>query len=91
MNLNLNSILDAEKRISSFLDPEMIMLISNAVIKSHFSYGLVIWTFSFGKFNNKYNLQQVSKNTVWWYDNMGSTFQDVLQLSKSVSVHYKNI
>lgn len=64
MSLNLNRILEAEKWISLFLDPEKRKLISNAVIKSHFSYGLVIWTFSFGKFNNKYNLQQVSKNTV---------------------------
>ena len=33
----------------------------------------------------------MSKNSVWWHDNMGSTFQEVLQFSKSIRVHRKNI
>ena len=55
MRLNLNHILEAQKRISSFLDPEKKNIIPNAVIKSHFSYCLVIWTFSFRKFNKLIN------------------------------------
>ena len=41
MNLNLNHKLEVLKLILSFCDPEK-KLISNAVIKSHFSYCLRI-------------------------------------------------
>ena len=61
--------MDAVKPISSFLDPKMRKLISNAVIKSCFSYGLVKWTFSFGKFNKLINITyQKCLKTV--YDDM---------------------
>ena len=66
MNLNLNHKLEAQKRISSFLDPEKIKFISNAFKKSHFSSCLVIWTFSFRKFNKLGNRvhKKISKYSV---------------------------
>ena len=69
MSLNLNHILEVQKQISSFLDPENKKLISNAVINSHLTYGLIIWAFSFQKFNKLRNrIHKKSLNTV--YDDM---------------------
>ena len=69
MSLDLNHILEAQKQILSFLDIEKNTLISNAVIKSHLSYCLVIWTFSFRKFNKLINrIHKQSLSTV--YDDM---------------------
>ena len=66
MSLNLNHILEAQKRISSYLDPEKKKLISNAAIKSNFSYCLVIWTFSLGIFNKMINrIHKKSLSTVY--------------------------
>ena len=66
MSLDLNYILEVQKQITSFLDPEKKILISNAVIKSHFSYCLVIWTFSFRKFNKLINrIHKKSLSTVY--------------------------
>ena len=69
MSLNLNHILDEQKQMSSFLDPEKKKPISNAVIKSHFSYCLAIWIFSFGKFSKLINrIHKKSLSTA--YDDM---------------------
>ena len=35
--------------------------------------------------------KKITKYNVWWYDDAGSTFKEVLQLSKTVSVHHKNM
>ena len=52
--------------MSSFSDPEKKKLISNAVIKSHFSYCLVISTFSFRNFNKVMNgIHRKSLSTVY--------------------------
>ena len=65
MSLNLNHILEAQKWISSYIDPEK-KLISNAVMKYNFSYCLVIWTFSFGTFNKLINrIHRKSLSTVY--------------------------
>ena len=87
----MNHILEAQKWISSFLDSEKKRIVSNAVIKSHRSYCLLIWIFSSWKLSKliKKNLQKTCKNSVWWYTE--STFYALLQLSKSASVHYQNI
>ena len=93
MSLNLNHILDEQKRISLFSEPEKKKRISKSVIKSHFSYCLARWTFGFRKFNKLMDgiHKKITKYSVWWYDDAGSTFKEVLQLSKTVSVHHKNM
>ena len=69
MSLNLNHILEGQKRIPSSLDPEKEKLVANTVIRSHFSYCLVIWSFSFRKFNKLINrIHKKPLTTV--YDNM---------------------
>ena len=77
-------------RISSLLDPEKKKLVFNAVIKSHFSYCPLIWMFSSRRSNNLINrIHERSLRTV--YNDTSSTFQELLQHNKSISIHYKNI
>ena len=73
IRLNLNHILEAQKlfQIQSFSDSEKKNFTSNAVIKFHFNYCLVIWTFSFRKFNKLINgihkkVTKYSLYIVWW-------------------------
>ena len=77
-------------RISSLLGPERKTLVFNAVIKSHFNYCPLIWMFSSRRSNNLINrIHKMSLRTV--YNDTSSTFQELLQLNRSVSTHYKNI
>ena len=77
-------------RISSLLDPEKKKLVFNAVIKSHFSYCSLIWMFSSRRSNNLINrIRERSLKTV--YNDTSSTFQELLQRNRSVSIHHKNI
>ena len=80
MSLNLKHTLEVQKRILS-LDPEKKKFISNAVIKSHFSSCLVIWTFSLGKFNKLINGIHEKSLTTVYADMMiqESTFQEDVQ------------
>ena len=77
-------------RISSLLDPEKKKLVFNAVIKSHFSYCLLMWMFISQRSNNLINrIREKSLGTV--YSDTSSTFQELLQRNRSVSIHHKNI
>ena len=77
-------------RISLLLDPEKKKLVFNAVIKSHFSYCPLIWMFSSQRSNNLNNrIHERSLRVV--YDDTSSTFQELLQCNKSVTIHHKNI
>ena len=77
-------------RISSLLDPEKKRLVFNAVIKSHFSYCPLIWMFSSRRsYNFKNRIHERSLRTV--YNDTSSTFQELLQRNRSVSIHHKNI
>ena len=65
-------------------------LLFNAVTKSHFSYFPLIWMFSSQRSNNLINqIHQRSLRTV--YNDTSSTFQELLQSNRSVSIHHKNI
>ena len=89
MSLNLNHIFKVQKWMSFFLDPEKKKLIYITVKKLYFSFCLVICTFSFGKVSKLINRIHKKKNirySVWWFNDVGSTFQEVLQ--PSVSVHH---
>ena len=77
-------------RISSLLDPEKKKPVFNEVIKSHFSYCLLIWMFSSPRSNNLTNrIHKRSLRTA--YNDTSSTFQELLQRNRSVSIHHKNI
>ena len=77
-------------RISSLLDPEKKRLVFNAVIKSHFNYCPLIWMFDSRRSNNLINrIHETFLRTV--YNDTNSTFQELLQRSRSVSIHLKNI
>ena len=77
------------KRISSLLDLEIKKLIFNAVIKSHFSYCPLIWVFSSRRSNNLIN--RIHERSLTVYNDISSTFQELLQRNRSVSIHHKNI
>ena len=77
-------------RMSSLLDSEKKKLVFNAVIKSHFSYCPLIWMFSSRRSNNLINrIHERSLTTV--YDDTSSTFQELLQRNRSISIHHQNI
>ena len=62
----------------------------NAVIKSHFNHCPLIWMFSSRRSNNLINrIHERSLRTV--YNDTSSTFQELLQRNRSVSIHHKNI
>ena len=77
-------------RLSSLLNTRKKKLVLNAVIKSHFSYCSLIWIFSSRRSNNLINrIQERSLRTV--YDDTSSTFEELLQRNRSVSIHDNNI
>ena len=77
-------------RISSLLDPKKKSLVFNAVIKSQFNFCPLIWMFSSRRSNNLINrTHERSLRTV--YNDTSSTFQELLQRNRSVSIHHKNI
>ena len=59
-------------------------------MQSHFNYCPLIWMFSFRRSNNLINrIHERSLRT--FYNDTGSTFQELLQCNRSVSIHHKNI
>ena len=59
-------------------------------MKSHFSYCPLTWMFSSRGSNNLINrIHKRSLKTV--YNDTRSTFQELLQRNRSVSIHHKNI
>ena len=77
-------------RIFSLLDPEKKGYVFNAVIKSHFNYCPLIWMFSSRRSDNLINrIHERSLRTVC--SDTSSTFQELLQRNRSVSIHHKNV
>ena len=77
-------------RISSLLDPEKKKLVFNEVIKSYFSCCSLIPMFSSQISNNLINrIHEKSLRTV--YNDTISTFQELLQRNRGVSIYQKNI
>ena len=80
--------LGVQNRISSLLDPEKKRLVFNAVTKSQFNYCPLM--FSSRRYNNLINrIHERSLRTI--YNDTYSTFQELLQRKKSVSIHHKDI
>ena len=77
-------------KISSLLDPEKKRLVSNTVIKSHFSYSPLIGMLSSLRSNNLINeIHERSLKAI--YNDTSSTFQELLQRNRSVNIRHKNI
>ena len=82
--------LNALARISGYMDSSKKRTIMKAFITSHFSYCPLVWMFHSRELNNKINrIHERSLRLV--YSDKTSTFQELLDKSKSVSVHHKNI
>ena len=61
-----------------------------AFIESQFGYYSLIWMFCGKIMNNQiYNLHERSLRTI--YNDYESSFQELLELNNSVSIHYRNI
>ena len=82
--------LNALARTSGYMDSSKKRTIMKAFITSHFSYCPLVWMFHSRELNNKINrIHERSLRLV--YSDKTSTFQELLDKSKSVSVHHKNI
>ena len=79
-------------RISSLTCKKLVFkkLLFNAVIKFHFSYCPLMWMFSSQRSNNL--ITRIHKRPLGTvYNDTSSTFQELLQHNKSVSIHHTNI
>ena len=77
-------------RISGYMDSSKKRTITKAFITSHFSDCPLVWMFHSRELNNKINrIYERSLRLV--YSDKTSTFKELLDKDKSVSVHHKNI
>ena len=77
-------------RISGYMDSSKKGTVMKAFITSHFSYCPLVWMFHSREINNKINrIHERSLRLV--YSDKTSTFKELLDNNKSVSVHHKNI
>ena len=82
--------LNALAQISGYMDSSKKRTIMKAFITSHFSYCPLVWMFHSKEINNKINrIHERSLRLV--YSDKTSTFKELLDKDKSVSVHHKNI
>ena len=82
--------LNALARISGYMDSSKKRTIVKAFITSHFSYCRLVWMFHSRELNNKINRIHESSLRLVYSDKI-STFQELLDKDKSVSVYHKNI
>ena len=82
--------LNALARISGYMDSSKKRTIMKAFITSHFSYCRLVWMFHSRELNNKINRIHESSLRLVYSDKI-STFQELLDKDKSVSVYHKNI
>ena len=82
--------LNALARISEYMDSSKKRTIMKAFITSHFSYCPLVWMFHSRKINNK--IKRIHERSIRLvYSDNTSTFKELLDKDKSVSVHHKNI
>ena len=82
--------LNALARISGYMDSSKKRTVMKAFITSHFSYCPLVWMFHSREINNIINrIHERSLRLV--YSDKTSTFKELLDKDKSVSVHHKNI
>ena len=82
--------LNALARVSGYMDSSKKRTIMKAFITSHFSYCPLVWMIHSREINNKINrIHERSLRLVYSYKT--STFKELLDKDKSVSVYHKNI
>ena len=82
--------LNALARISGYMDSSKKRTIMKAFITSHFSFCPLVWMFHNREINNKINrIHERSLRLV--HSDKESTFKELLDKDKYVSVHHKNI
>ena len=82
--------LNALARISHFMDLPKRKIIMKSFITSQFSYCPLIWMFHSRVLNNKINAIHERALRITYKDGT-STFQDLLNKDKSVTIHHRNL
>ena len=82
--------LHALARIAKYIEPEKLRLVMRAFIDSQFNYCPLTWMFHSRTMNNKINrLHERALRVV--YKNDMLTFEELLLLDKSFSIHHRNL
>ena len=77
-------------RCAKFMSAERRPLIFKAFIISQFNYCPLVWMFHTKQLNNRINSLH-EKTLRVTYQDRNSSFTELLNLDKSVSIHYRNI
>ena len=85
-----NLKLHALTRCAKFMSTEKRRLIFKAFIISQFNYCPLVWMFHTKQLNNRINSLHEKALRITYQDR-NSSFSEILNLYKSVSIHYKNI
>ena len=85
-----NQKLHALSRISSYMDEKKLMLTMKTFIMSQFNYCPLVWMFYDRTINNKLNRMHERALRIAGKDDK-SSFQELLQKTKSVSIHKRNL
>ena len=82
--------LHALARVSKFISKKKLRVIMKGFIMSHFSYCHLVWMWHSSTLNNKINkLHERALRLV--YDDRQSTFEELLNIDKSVTIHHRNL
>ena len=82
--------LNALAQISDYLTHDQKRLLLNSVIKSQFSYCLLIWMFCSRSLNNLINrIHECALRLI--HNDHVSTFQDILEITKEKTIHQNNL
>ena len=85
-----NQKLHALARISKYMNKDKLRLIMRTFITSQFNYAPLTWMFHSRTLNNKINrLHERALRLVYEDENL--TFQELLDLDESMSIHHRNI
>ena len=84
-----NFNLHARTRCAKFMSTEKKHPISKAFIISQFHYCPLVWMFHTKQLNNRINSLHEKALTATYQDG-NSSFNELLNLEKSVSIHYRN-
>ena len=77
-------------RITPYMSIKKKRMLMNAFFKSQFSYCPLVWMFHIRTLNNRINkLHERCLRII--YNNKVSSFEDLLELDRSVSVHTRNL
>ena len=85
-----NQKLHALPRISKYLSKDKLKIIMKTYILSQFNYCPLVWMFHNRTLNNKINKLHESGLRLA-YSNDSSSFQNLLELDNSMSVHHRNL